>query len=504
MAPPSPAAGCQRRLLRLLLVAGALTHVVTGNGGVTIDVTARRERELMQMAGSDASGSNASDLALRTKKSETPSSSSGVGTRSVSDSDAKGGGQRYDLVAAVSAVAVVIIAALLFVLHRSRKRTREDRDVYKSTSEDEPHHPNQHAHRDGGNESTNSVSSTWKVGSTNTRTLPRPSSPSLTLSVNDGDPTSSSDTETLNAIWRDPVIAAARLPFEEIHLRSLMCRGAFGEVFDGMYDGKKVAVKRLLPERRQNIESLECFMLEVRMMASLNHPRVVTFIGVAWDAMKDLCIVSELMEHGDLRKVIQKWKQKGKSTEWNATKLKIALHVAEALQYLHTLSPKKIIHRDLKSRNVLVDEKWDAKLSDFGVSRERSAHMTRTLTANVGSSLWMAPEIMLGENYDEKADIFSFGVVLTELDTHLLPYHNVTTPDGRHLPEPAILHMVVIGSVQAEFLGTSQADVVALGRQCLSLDPVARPSASELVHRLQTMLTEAATTAVQEQQRFVE
>lgn len=467
---------------------------------------ARNERELLQMTtSSDASdssnmGNNASDLALRAKKTDMPSSSSsGVGTRSVSD--AKGGGQRYDLVAAVSAVAVVIIAALLFVLHRSRKRSRENRDVYKITSEDEPGHQNQQ-HRDGDRESANSMDSTWKVGSTNTRTMPRLSSTSLTLSTSDENPTNSSDTETLNAIWRDPVIAAARLPFEKIQLRSLICRGAFGEVFDSVYDGKKVAVKRLLPERRENIESLEYFMMEVRMMASLNHPRVVTFVGVAWDAMKDLCIVSELMEHGDLRKVIQKWKQKGESTGWNATKLKIALHVAEALEYLHGLSPKKIIHRDLKSRNVLVDKHWDAKLSDFGVSRERSAYMTRTLTANVGSSLWMAPEIMLGENYDEKADIFSFGVVLTELDTHLLPYHDVTTPDGRHLPEPAILHMVVIGSVQAGFLATSQADVVALGRQCLALDPTARPSASELVLRLQTMLMEA--TAVQEPEQVVE
>ncbi|KAL3669705.1 hypothetical protein V7S43_005086 [Phytophthora oleae] len=78
-----------------------------------------------------------------------------------------------------------------------------------------------------------------------------------------------------------------------------------------------------------------------------------------------------------------------------------------------------MIHRDLKSKNILLNGALEAKLSDFGISRERLDH---TMTAGVGTSLWMAPEVMLGEKYDEKADIFSFGVVLSELDVYTLPY----------------------------------------------------------------------------------
>ncbi|GLE11392.1 hypothetical protein PINS_up023779 [Pythium insidiosum] len=133
-------------------------------------------------------------------------------------------------------------------------------------------------------------------------------------------------------------------------------------------------------------------------------------------------------------------------------KLRIALHVAEGLTYLHTLRPK-IVHRDLKSKNVLIDSNWNAKLSDFGISREESSR--QTMTSNVGSSLWIAPEVMMGNNYDEKADIFSFGIVLTELDSHQLPYHNVTTPDGRKVPDPAILHMVTMGKISGEFSAMS-------------------------------------------------
>uniref|UniRef100_H3G6I1 Protein kinase domain-containing protein n=1 Tax=Phytophthora ramorum TaxID=164328 RepID=H3G6I1_PHYRM len=89
-----------------------------------------------------------------------------------------------------------------------------------------------------------------------------------------------------------------------------------------------------------------------------------------------------------------------------------------ALTYLHSCAPP-VIHRDLKSSNILLNQAMDAKVTDFGISRER---IDATMTAGVGTSLWMAPEVMLGERYDDKADMFSFGVVLSELDQHTTPY----------------------------------------------------------------------------------
>lgn len=483
--------------MQLLLVTIVLIQLVTNGGSYAHVALVEREMEeedtralqttttigasnnnTPATSSSSSSGVGAGSLAWRSAVTTAPSSSSdsspGVETTKVSENSQRGG-QRYDLVLGVGGVSVVIIAALLYVIRRNKRAGQHGgRDIYKSSADEELC------------ESVSSMSSTWKVGSTNTRTQPRPSSPNSSYST--AGASSNTDSETMSGIWRDPIIASARIPFEEIRLRTLLCRGGFGEVFEGVFRDQKVAVKRLLPETRKSIESLEYFMLEVRIMATLNHPRVVQFIGVGWDAMRDLCIVSEFMAHGDLRKVLTKWRQREKPLGFDKKKLKIAMHVAEALTYLHSLSPKKIIHRDLKSRNILVDEKWDAKLSDFGISRERSSQLTRTLTANIGSSLWMAPEIMLGENYDEKADIYSFGIVLTELDTHLLPYHNVTTPDGRHLPEPAILNMVTMGSVQAEFSALSNIEMVALGRSCLSLDPSVRPPALEIVHTIQKIL----------------
>ncbi|GMF36269.1 unnamed protein product [Phytophthora lilii] len=124
---------------------------------------------------------------------------------------------------------------------------------------------------------------------------------------------------------------------------------------------------------------------------------------------------------------------------FNREKATIALHVAHALTYLHSLEPP-VIHRDLKSRNILLNQMHEAKLTDFGISRER---LDRTMTAGVGTSLWMAPEVMTGEKYDDKADMFSFGVVLSELDVHTLPYARIKQETqnlhGRQMTDASLL-----------------------------------------------------------------
>lgn len=294
------------------------------------------------------------------------------------------------------------------------------------------------------------------------------------------------DRDSLSAVWKDPDILATRIPFEKIIFRNVVTRGGFGEVLEGVYHGQRVAIKRLLPENRRRMACLEEFLKETQLLSSLEHERIVQFIGVAWDSPRDLCMVLEYMANGDLRNTLTQWRQEGQKTGWNdVRKVRIALHIAEALTYLHTLSPK-IVHRDLKSKNVLLTEHWQAKLTDFGISREESSH--RTMTSNVGSSLWIAPEVMVGSNYDEKADIFSFGIVLTELDSMQLPYHNAVSPDGRKLPDAAVLHMVTMGKVQAEFNSMSRTDMVLLGRACLNVDPALRPNAGEVRYRLAQIL----------------
>ncbi|KAJ0406243.1 hypothetical protein ATCC90586_008201 [Pythium insidiosum] len=290
---------------------------------------------------------------------------------------------------------------------------------------------------------------------------------------------------TVARMWDDPVIVAMRIPIDAVTFGPVISRGGYGEVYRGEYRGETVAIKRLLPERRKDLRQIQAFLGEVKMMAGMEHDRIVRFVGVAWSSLSDLCVVSEFMERGDLRSVLNDFEDnQHRPHGFDADKVKIALHVAHALTYLHSLQPV-IVHRDLKSKNILLTSDYDAKVTDFGVSRERA---DSTMTAGVGSSLWMAPEVMLGERYDERADVFSFGVVLSELDTHMLPYAQAKeTGTNRKLPETAVLQMVSLGRLSVSFSSDADPELVALGRECVRVNARERPSSSEVLHRVHTV-----------------
>ncbi|GAB9477761.1 Tkl protein kinase, partial [Globisporangium polare] len=271
----------------------------------------------------------------------------------------------------------------------------------------------------------------------------------ITNSTGDSKGKPSSVETPLANLWEDVVIIASRIPKDKVVTTNLISRGGYGEVHQGIYNRQTVAIKTLLPETRKDIRQINAFLYEVKLMASLEHERITRFIGVAWDSLTDLCVVSEYMEGGDLRGVLTKFENMGRPHGFDSDKIKIALHVAHALTYLHSLRPI-VLHRDLKSKNILLDAQMNAKLTDFGVSRERSD--TTTMTAGVGTSLWMAPEVMMGERYDDKADIFSFGVVLSELDTQAIPYGHVKESEtGRRVPDSAVLQMVSLGKLRVSF-----------------------------------------------------
>ncbi|KAE9353067.1 hypothetical protein PF008_g5159 [Phytophthora fragariae] len=290
-------------------------------------------------------------------------------------------------------------------------------------------------------------------------------------------------------LWHDDLIVAKRIPRDKVQIKSLLSQGAYGEVSLGHFNGLPVAVKMLLPVTRTNLQHVNEFLAEAKMTASMDHPHIVSFIGVAWDSLSDLCVVLEFMDGGDLRSILNEYEEKRYPVGFNRQKVVIALQVCHALAYLHSLMPP-VIHRDLKSRNVLLSRAMEAKLSDFGVSRER---MERTMTAGVGTSLWMAPEVMLGEWYDDKADMFSFGVLLSELDVHTLPYANAKkrTRDsyGRQLPETVLLQQIAAGNLCVEFSVAGPQSITQLGYACVSVEPSLRPSAAEVLYRLQTTLT---------------
>ncbi|GLD95694.1 hypothetical protein PINS_up004372 [Pythium insidiosum] len=200
--------------------------------------------------------------------------------------------------------------------------------------------------------------------------------------------------------------------------------------------------------------------------------------------------------------LLRTYKTSGRPQGFTRAKLRIAVHVARALTYLHSLDPV-LLHRDLKSKNILLTEDGDAKVTDFGVAREWE---DLTMTEGVGSLLWMAPEIVQGERYNEKADIYSVGVVLSELDTNELPFSRVrhkrpeTLEDkrilgdgddrvgeaasGEWLSDLAICQLVSSGELSVSFSESCDSRIESLGRECIRVDARDRPSATEVLHRL--------------------
>lgn len=292
--------------------------------------------------------------------------------------------------------------------------------------------------------------------------------------------TTGSHSAVLAALTCDPNLTHARLVFEKLAFEKLLARGAFGEVWLCRYDQKQqVAVKRLLQRTTQSTsDAIQAFANEIQLTASLQHANIVTFVGVAWTSAANLAMAIEYLRRGDLQHFVTT--HRVHLGAWTSDKQRVALGVARALAYLHSHAPP-VIHRDVKAKNVLLTDDLDAKLSDFGVSRdvERDA-----MTAGVGTPFWTAPEILDGSAYSERSDIYSFGVLLSELDTCALPYADTRGPAGEKLKLFQILSGVMSDDLRPQFTSACPPCVCAIAQSCLQHDPAMRPTAAELVQML--------------------
>lgn len=282
-------------------------------------------------------------------------------------------------------------------------------------------------------------------------------------------------------LQNDPAVGRRKIAYSALYFTRVLSKGAFGEVWLAQLENRQVAVKRILNEKRNDEKEIVCFGAEIKLMAAFLHPKIVEFVGVSWSSSNDICAVTEYMAKGDLYQLLQK--RRNGQINWADHKIYLAEDVADALVYLHSLTPK-VIHRDLKSKNILLDDEFRAKLSDFGISRERS--LEETMTAGVGTIYWTAPEVLMGRKYTEKADIYSFGIVLSELDTHEVPYHDVRD-DGRKLQAMKIVKKVISENLRPTFTAAMPPIVMDLARRCLDSEPNVRPDAVELLRIIQNI-----------------
>eukprot|EP00644_Phytophthora_capsici_P009410 jgi/Phyca11/543949/estExt2_Genewise1Plus.C_PHYCAscaffold_130359 len=188
-------------------------------------------------------------------------------------------------------------------------------------------------------------------------------------------------------------------------------------------------------------------------------------------------MVLDFLPTGDLQSYLKK---NAEIMSWAKDKIHIATGIGRAVEYLHCRTPP-LIHRDLKSKNVLLTTNLEAKLIDFGVSRGLAEN---TMTAGVGTPYWTAPEILQGGRYTEQADIYSFGVILSELDTGKFPYHDVLRPD-RKKPRPfQIMEEVMAGKLRPSFSEDCPPRIRRISTACCQHDPTRRPTAAQVVRIL--------------------
>eukprot|EP00771_Trimastix_marina_P001927 gnl/Trimastix_PCT/3037.p1 GENE.gnl/Trimastix_PCT/3037~~gnl/Trimastix_PCT/3037.p1 ORF type:complete len:725 (-),score=71.40 gnl/Trimastix_PCT/3037:37-2076(-) len=272
--------------------------------------------------------------------------------------------------------------------------------------------------------------------------------------------------------WKNERIS--HVDFTDLKILERIGQGASGEVFKGMLHGSPVAVKRLFDNAISPTQSnLTEFNREVTVMKTLRHPNVVLFIGAT--TSRPLILVSEFMARGSLFELLHS----NIELSWEL-RMMMALDAALGMSYLHNMNPP-LLHRDLKSQNLLVDDTLVVKVADFGVSRfDEPIAATMTFA---GTPLWTAPELYSCDvrRFGLPADVYSYGITLWELVTRQIPFG--------HLRPIQVISEVVRGT-RPEIPLTCPVDVASLMEDCWHADPTMRPSFDEVVDRLKRIVPE--------------
>nr|QYE52129.1 elicitin-like protein [Pythium porphyrae] len=284
------------------------------------------------------------------------------------------------------------------------------------------------------------------------------------------------------SLWSDEDLLPHHMRNEDVEDIRVIGHGGHGIVFLVRYRQTRLLASKRLVKDRVTREKTRALVAEIKLVAKLAHPCIVQFVGAAWTTEADLQALFEYMPNGDLCTHLAKTIH---DTTWTLTKLKMALEIAEALIYVHSFSPP-LVHRDLKSNNVLLTEDMHAKLSDFGVSRFQSDACTMTL--GVGSGRWLAPEVMAGGGeYNQSCDVYSLGIVLSEMDTHRLPFSDLRSASGNPMAGVSILQLVSLGQLQPTFTASCPESIRAIALRCLAFNPKDRPNAIEVSYTLRTI-----------------
>ncbi|KAK9673422.1 hypothetical protein RND81_12G166800 [Saponaria officinalis] len=266
----------------------------------------------------------------------------------------------------------------------------------------------------------------------------------------------------------------------------ILGQGGQGTVYKGMLiNGKIVAIKKAKMVDESQVEQ---FVNEVVILSQINHRNVVKLLGCCLETEIPI-LVYEFVPNGTLYEHLH-----GQSEDFHVgwkMRLQIAAESAGAVAYLHSSSSTPIYHRDIKSANILLDEKYRAKVSDFGTSKAINIDQTHVTTVVLGTYGYLDPEYFQSHQFTEKSDVYSFGVVLVELITGKKPlcptgdggWISLATEFLTHMEESRLLDMldarIIDEGKEIEFMAVAE-----LARKCLNMNGKLRPTMREIIVQL--------------------
>uniref|UniRef100_A0A4W4DPX2 Mitogen-activated protein kinase kinase kinase n=1 Tax=Electrophorus electricus TaxID=8005 RepID=A0A4W4DPX2_ELEEL len=265
------------------------------------------------------------------------------------------------------------------------------------------------------------------------------------------------------------------IDFGELVLEEMIGVGGFGKVYRAVWQGLEVAVKAARRDPDEDAaQTLESVRQEAKLFAMLCHPNIMALLGVCLRE-PNLCLVMEYARGGPLNRALA-----GKRIPPH-TLVDWAVQIARAMHYLHCQAIVPIIHRDLKSSNILILQRVEnedlsnktLKITDFGLAREW--HRTTKMSA-AGTYAWMAPEVIRSSTFSKGSDVWSYGVLLWELLTGEVPF--------RGIDALAVAYGVAMNKLALPIPSTCPEPFTHLMEDCWNTEPHSRPSFSGILDQL--------------------